>query len=110
MRSRLSWVSVVVGLLAAALFLVPTASRSDVREVVLADGTIQTQVVIEYISLGSHLIGYFLPRGTSRLDQVSIALGVVIAVACALLVELGVRGLHRLLATARSLPDRGRRR
>ena len=46
--------------------------------------------------------------GTSRLDQMSIALGVVIAVACVLLVELGVRGLCRLLATARSRPA-GRR-
>lgn len=31
MRKRLSWVSVAVGLLVAVLFLVPTASRSDVR-------------------------------------------------------------------------------
>lgn|SRR5215218_7036312 len=108
MRKRLSWVSVAVGLLAAALFLVPTASRADVREVVLADGTVETQLVTEYISLGSHLIGYFFLRGTSRLDQVSVALGVVIAVACALLVELGVRGLRRLLATVRSRPA-GRR-
>ena len=86
----------------------PTASRSDVREVVLADATVETQLVIEYISLGSHLISHFLRRDTSRLDQVSIALGVMIAAACALLVELGVRGLRRLLATARSRPD-GRR-
>jgi hypothetical protein len=109
MRFRLSWVSVAVGLLAAALFLVPTASRSDVWEVVLAHGTVEKQLVTKYISLGSHLIGYFF-RGTSRLHQVSIALGVVIAVACALLVELGVRGLHRLLATARGLPAGRRRR
>ena len=86
----------------------PTANRSDVREVVLADGTVETQLVIEYISLGSHLISHFLRRDTSRLDQVSIALGVMIAAACALLVELGVRGLRRLLATVRSRPD-GRR-
>jgi hypothetical protein len=74
MRFRLSWVSVAVGLLVAALFLVPTASRSDLQEIVLADGTIERQLVIEYISLGSHLIGYFFLRDTSRLDQVSIAL------------------------------------
>jgi hypothetical protein len=95
---------VAVGLLVAALFLVPTASRSDLREVVLADGTVEKQLVTNYVSLGSHLIGQFL-RGTSRLDQVSIALGVMIAAACALLVELGVRGLRQLLATARSRPD-----
>jgi hypothetical protein len=109
MRFRPSWASVAVGLLVAALFLVPTASRFDVREVVLADGTVEKQLVTNYISLGSHLIGQLF-RGTSRLDQVSIALGVVIAAACALLVELGVRGLRRLLATARSLPDRRRGR
>jgi uncharacterized integral membrane protein len=109
MRFRLSWVSVAVGLLAAVLFLVPTASRFDVREVVLADGTVNKQLVTGYISLGSVVIGHVF-RGTSRLDQVSIALGVVIAAACALLVELGVRGLRRLLTTARRLPDERRGR
>jgi hypothetical protein len=44
------------------------------------------------------------------LDKVNIALGIVIAAACALLVELGVRGLRRLLATARNLPVERRRR
>ena len=65
---RLSWVSVAVGLLAAALFLVPTASRSDVREVVLAHGTVEKQLVTKYISLGRHLIGYFFraPAGWTR--------------------------------------------
>jgi hypothetical protein len=109
MRFRLSWVSVAVGLLVAALFLVPTASRFDVREVVPADGTVQKQLVTKYISLGSHLIGHFF-RGTSRLDRVSIALGIMIAAVCALLVELGVRGLRRLLGTARSLPAERRGR
>ena len=109
MRFRLSWVSVGVGLLVAALFLIPTASRVDVQEVALANGTVEKQLVTKYISLGSVLIGHFF-RGTSRLDRVSIALGVMIAAACALLVELGVRGLRRLPATARGLPDgRGRR-
>lgn len=104
MRFRLSWVSVAVGLLVAALFLVPTGSRFDVQEVALANGTVEKQLVTNYISLGSVLIGHFF-RGTSRLDRVSIALGFMIAAACALLVELGVRGLRRLLATARGLPD-----
>jgi hypothetical protein len=107
MRFRLSWLSAAVGLFVAALFLVPTASRSDFREVVLADGTVEKQLVTNYISLGNHLIGYFF-RGSSRLDQVSIALGVMIAAVCGLSVELGVLGLRRLLATARSRPD-GRR-
>jgi hypothetical protein len=113
MRFPLSWVSVAVGLLVAALFLVPTASRFDVREVARADGTVEKQVVTKYISLGSVGISHFLGRTaglyrTTGLDNVNIALGIVIAAACALLVELPVRGLHRLLAHARSLPD-GRR-
>jgi hypothetical protein len=110
MRFRLSWVSIVVGLLVAALFLVPTGSRFDVREVVLADGTVEKQLVTKYISLGSVGISHFLGRTaglyrTTGLDKVNIALGIVIAAVCVLLVELGVRGLRRLLATARGLPD-----
>jgi hypothetical protein len=53
MRFRLSWVSLVVGLLVAALFLVPTASRLDVREVAQADGTVEKRLETGYISLGS---------------------------------------------------------
>ena len=80
MRFRLSWVSVAVGLLVAALFLVPTASRVDVQVVVLANGTVEKQLVTKYFSLGSVLIGHFF-RGTSRLDRVSIVPGVMIAAA-----------------------------
>jgi hypothetical protein len=91
-----------VGLLVAALFLLPTAKRLDTREVVRADGTVEKHLEPSYISLGSvgisHVLGSTagLDR-TTRLDKVNIALGVVIAAACALLVELGVRGLRRLL-------------
>jgi hypothetical protein len=104
MRLRPSWASVAVGLLVAALFLVPTAKRLDTREVVRADGTVEKRLEPGYISLGSGGISYVLGQTaglhrTTRLDKVNIALGVVIAAACALLVELGVRGLRRLLPT-----------
>jgi hypothetical protein len=115
MRFRLSWVSVAVGLLVAALFLVPTASRLDVREVVQADGTVEKRLETGYISLGSVGISHVLGSTagwyrTTRLDKVNIALGVVIAAACALFVELGLRGLRRLMASAGNLPVERRRR
>jgi hypothetical protein len=47
---------------------------------------------------------------TTRLDKVNVALGIVIAAACAPLVELGVRWLRRLLAIAGILPVERRRR
>jgi hypothetical protein len=103
-----------MGLLVAALFLVPTASRFDVREVVQPDGTVEKRLETGYISLGSfgisHVLGSTGLHRTTRLDKVNIVLGIVIAAACALLVELGVRGLRRLLATARNLPVERRRR
>jgi hypothetical protein len=107
-RPSVSWVSLVVGLVVALFFLVPTSRSFDVRERTFDNGRVEKSLQPAYRSLGSGLvIGSF--RANNRLDALNVAIGVAIAGACVLLVELLIRAARRPWS-ARSPAGTGRPR
>ena len=107
-RRSVSWVSLVVGLVVALFFLVPTGSSFDVRERRLDNGRVEKSLQTVYHSLGSVAVIRFL-RDDRELDALNVAIGVAIASACILLTELVIHATRRSWS-ARSPAGRDRPR